>query len=212
LYNLGANSSRLSRFIWARIEDSEYMCHFESKYGNVVGAGWFSSGTVANLSVAPVVDFTSGTRVVFVRWILPANVSHSEKVASVRMDAPKKVQVIWNRQFLLTVRSDVGSPKGGGWYDEGSVAVFSVDWAVVQILIIQMFQEWVGDVNASSPTASVLMNSPKEVTALWRTDYTRTYAVGGCGLAMALFGGFIAWRIRKTRRMRPRPRRRVELS
>jgi len=187
-----------------------YLLEVESKYGSVSGAGWLSAGSLANLSIAPLVEFGNGTRMAFVRWILPGNVSHAEFEARVQMNGPKKVQVVWKRQFLLTVRSEFGSPRGGGWYDQGSIASFQVD-QVSGTVIVHTFVEWTGDVRAATPKASVMMDSLKEVRALWKTDYTRLYIVLAYVLAMAAFAGFIAQRVQRYQR-RPPPRRRHTAS
>lgn len=191
--------------------EAEYAVRFllevESKYGSVSGAGWLPAGSAANLSVAPFVDFGNSTRMTFVKWVLPGNMSHFEHTAKVQMTGPKRVQVLWKRQFLLTVHSEYGNPRGSGWYDEGSLALFWVD-EVSGMVIVHYFKEWVGDVRAAVPRASVVMSSPKEVRALWRTDYTNLYIVLAYLFAMALFAGFIARRVLKERRMRPPPRRR----
>jgi len=188
-----------------------FLLEVESKYGPVSGAGWLPAGSTANLSVAPLVDFGNGTRVVFVRWILPGNVSHFEYAAKVQMKGPAKVQIFWKRQFLLTVKSEFGSPGGGGWYDEGSIATFWVE-QVSGVLIVHRFHKWEGAVSASTLRATVLMDSPKEVRALWTTDYTSTYVLLAYILVMALFAGFIAYRVRRQRKMRAPPRRRYKRS
>lgn len=169
---------------------------------------WFPQGVTANLSVTSVVEFGNGTKAVFVRWILSGNVSCLESAVKVKMDGPKKVQVVWKKQFCLKVTSEFGSPKGSGWYDEGSVATFQVDETSAEILVVHVFQEWTGDLRATTPKASVVMNSPKEVRALWKTDYTRTYIILGFFSAMVAFAGVIAYRIFRTRKKRlPRRRR-----
>jgi len=109
------------------------------------------------------------------------------------------------------VKSEFGSTGGGGWYDEGSIATFWVD-QVSGVLIVHKFHSWEGDVSASTFRATVLMNSPKEVRALWTTDYTATYVLLAYVLVMALFAGFIAYRVQRQRRMRAPPRRRYKRS
>lgn len=184
-----------------------YLLEVESKHGVVSGAGWIPAGAIANLSVAPLIDLGNSTRVVLVKWVLPENVTHFGDTAKVRMDGPRKVQIVWKRQFLLSVRSEYGSPKGSGWYDQGSLAFLEVEevWGVV---VVHTFREWTGDVRAVTAKASVVMDSPKEATALWTTDYTRLYIVLAYIAAMALFAVFIAYRARRQRRMKPPVRRR----
>ena len=207
-YNSTSRLFNLSDDIVFEVEYAlRFLLEAESKYAPVSGAGWLPAGATANLSVAPIVDFGNSTRMVLVKWILPGNVSHFGHTAMVQMDGPKKVQVVWKRQFHLKLRSEFGHPVGEGWYDQGSVAVFWVEevWGVV---VVHTFREWVGDVKATTPMASVLMGSPKEARALWSTDYTRLYILITYVLAMVLFAAFIAIRIRRQRRLRPPPRRR----
>jgi len=211
-YNATSRSFDLSDDTVLEVRYSvRFLLEVESRYGLVSGTGWLPAGSTANLSVAPFVEFGNGTRMAFVRWILPGNVSHFDYAARVQMNGPEKVQVVWKRQFFLMVRSEFGSPRGGGWYDQGSIAVFWVD-EVSGTVIVHTFREWVGDVGASTARASVLMESPKEVRALWRTDYTRLYIVLAYFLAMILFAGFIARRVQRHRRRMPPPRRRYVAS
>lgn len=102
------------------------------------------------------------------------------------------------------------SPTGSGWYDEGSVATFQVDEVSAERLVVHIFQEWTGDIRATTPKALVAMNSPKEVKALWKTDHTRTYIILGFFSAMVAFAGVIAYRVYKTRKKRPHVRRRYQ--
>jgi hypothetical protein len=184
-----------------------YLLEVESKYGSVSGDGWFPAGTVANLSVAPSIEFGNGTRVLFVRWILPGNVSQTGYAAKVQMNGPKKVQAVWVRQFYLTVKSEFDLPRGEGWYDQGTIATVMVD-EVSGVVIVHTFQEWVGDVRSTTPKASVLMNSPKEAVALWKTDRSRFYIILTFVLAMIGFAGLILRRIQRigSRRMPARRR------
>jgi len=76
-------------------------------------------------------------------------------------------------------------------------------WGVV---VVHTFREWVGDARAITSRASVLMDSPKEVRALWSTDYTRLYIVLVYIIAMVLFATFIARRVQRQRRARRPPR------
>ena len=184
-----------------------YLLEVESKYGSVSGGGWFPAGTVANLSVAPSIEFGNGTRVSFVRWILPGNLSQTGYTARVWMDGQKKAQAVWVRQFYLKVKSEIDLPRGEGWYDQGTVATVMVD-EVSGVVIVHTFQEWVGDVRTTMSKASVLMNSPKEAVALWKTDRSRFYIVLTFVSAMIGFAGLILRRIQRigSRRMPARRR------
>lgn len=188
-----------------------FLLEIDSKYGDPKGAGWHTEGVMANISVSPVVDFGNGTRLAFVRWILPGNRLHPYPAASIMMDEPKKAQVVWKKQFYLRVISEYGVTRGEGWYDAGSVANFWTEQATGTV-IVNTFQEWVGDVKTNTPWASVVMDSPKEVRAVWARSYTRLYIVIGYFALMCGIGAFVAWRVRIYSRRRLLARRKAAAS
>lgn len=89
-------------------------------------------------------------------------------------------------QYYVKVVSQYGSPRGSGWYDAGSRASISVEPRVLSdvsysILIYrkatyQFFDRWTvqpaGSVSPSptGATGTVLVDSPKVVTAKWQTE------------------------------------------
>jgi hypothetical protein len=184
-----------------------YLLEVDSKHGSVSGDGWLPAGIVANLSVAPTLEFGNGTRMSFVRWALPGNVSQTSYRVMIMMNGPKRVQAVWKKQFYLTVRSEFDLPRGEGWYDQGAVATVQVD-EVTGVVIVNTFQEWVGDARSTTPKASVLMNSPKEAVALWKTDRSRFYIILTFVLAMIGFAALVVRRIQKIESRRMPARRR----
>lgn len=79
-------------------------------------------------------------------------------------------------QYYLTVHSEYGDPDGEGWYDEGTTASFSVT-SPAGFTIQPVFAVWGEDVSATTPSATVVMDSHKTVVASWRTDYTQLLAI-----------------------------------
>jgi dienelactone hydrolase len=77
-------------------------------------------------------------------------------------------------QFFLAVQSAHGSPRGQGWYDSGAQAAFSVTTPDSQAGTRHLFQQWTGDFTGTSPSGTVLMDRPKTVTALWKTQHLLT--------------------------------------
>ncbi len=77
-------------------------------------------------------------------------------------------QAFYSHQYYLKVNSQYGTTVGTNWYSEGTVAVFSVNPTAIQTGgRTFVFAGWQGSVNQTSPNASVLMNGPKVVAALW---------------------------------------------
>src|SRR2546425_1733337 len=85
------------------------------------------------------------------------------------MDAPKTVTATWTTQYLLMVEAGIGQASGGGWYDSGSTAQFSV----LQTNIYAggkhyRFAGWTGAVGTTAPSAVVTLTRPMTVTATWK--------------------------------------------
>jgi hypothetical protein len=118
------------------------------------------------------------------------------------MTGPHNATAQYTTQYLLTVNSPngLGTPQGGGYYDAGSTAKFSVT-SPEGYLIQQVFVQWQGDYTGTSPQASITMNGPKTVNAEWTTSYTNVYAAGAALIALVIIAAAVTMR----RRRRPRP-------
>ncbi len=80
-------------------------------------------------------------------------------------------------QHFLAVVSAYGDPQGEGWFDEGVTATFSVTTPFYEVGVTDtrhLFQTWSGDSSSTSSTASVVMDSPKTVQAMWTTQHYLT--------------------------------------
>jgi len=181
-------------------------CHFdfglqhyldvESPYA-VDGSGWYDHGATVTLT-APAQEAPEDTRITFQGWT--GDYSSKDAQISVPVDGPKRVSAQYVTQHLLAAVSEFGDPQGSGWYDAGSSATFSVSSTSSEGIMgmlggRQIFVHWTGDSNAATPTASVLMDGPKSVTAEWRTDYTAAYAV--LGIAIALIAVAALWAVKR---------------
>jgi hypothetical protein len=160
----------------------------ESAFGEPKGQGWYDEGSTANISVTSVEGPT--TRYIFTGW--SGDYSGTEATASVTMDSPKTITVDWRTDYLLTIESEHGQPEGEGWYESGSTATISAP-SSTGVGIRHIFTGWSGDYSSTEATASVTMNSPKTITADWRTDFTQLYifigavlVAGGAALAVLM--------------------------
>jgi uncharacterized repeat protein (TIGR02543 family) len=174
----------------------QYYLTVRSPYNNAEGEGWYDAGSTAPLAVThTLVDCRNGTRRVFTGWT--GDLKTSSSSASILMDSPKTVTACWKTQYYLTVKSDYDEPQGEGWYDEGSIATFSITRPVVGFIVQRVFVGWTGDSAATAPTATILMNAPKAVTASWRTDYSQLFAI----IVAIAVGAASAWIVTKRRRI-----------
>jgi phosphatidylserine decarboxylase len=76
-------------------------------------------------------------------------------------------------------------------------------------VIVNTFLEWVGDVRSANPFASVVMDSPKEVRAVWTRDYSRLFVVIAYFALMIAVGALVVRRIRTYSRRRLLARRKA---
>jgi hypothetical protein len=156
----------------------------------VSGGGWFNGGNSAHTSQAPqTIPGATGVQYVFQGWSVDDGVMQTGNQVTVTMNGPHTAVAQYKAQYLLTVNSPngLGNPQGGGYYDSGSTAQFSVT-SPVGYLIQQVFVQWRGDFTATSPQGSITMNGPKTINAVWAISYTNLYIAGGAIAALAVIG------------------------
>jgi hypothetical protein len=177
---------------------TQYQLTINSAYGQPQGADWYDSGSTATISVASVEEGT--IRHIFTGW--SGDFTGEAGTASVIMNSPKTITANWRTDYLLTMESAYGQPEGEGWYESGSSATISV--APIQGIIIRhIFTGWSGDFTAATATTSVTMNSPKAITANWRTDYIQLYILIAGITGVIVLAGAIITIVRRRQRKNP---------
>ena len=144
-----------------------------SAYGTPTGSGWYNDSEVASFAVEATVALAPGTRYAFAGWT--GDSTDSSPDSTIAMDAPKNVTASWRTQHLLTLVSAYGTPLGAGWYNESEVASFTIDSVVAGPPGTRyVFAGWTGDGTGSQPDSTITMDTPKTVTASWRTQHLLT--------------------------------------
>jgi len=178
---------------------NQFYLDVNSKYGKVVGSGFYDEGDVVVASIDSDIQNTglAGTRLIFDGW--QGDVNSNGANAQVIMDKPKSLEGVWKKQFQLTVNSEYGITSGSGWYDEGDVATFGTNIPRDPAGLWQQntFQGWGGDAETQSNTGSILMNGPKMVTAKWNVDYFIAFLNIGLISSTAIGGLFIYKKMKK---------------
>jgi len=156
--------------------DPLFFLYLKSERGNPEGTGWYLAGSWARVAVSSPIEEGTGTRYRFDKWTgAQLQDSASSPVNLVYMDSPKVIEAAWVTQYRLAVNSPYGQASGGGWYDRDQVATFSVNSPVSGDEGIRyVFNSWMGDYTGGSPTGTVAMNTPKTVTATWKTQFLLT--------------------------------------
>lgn len=127
-------------------------------------------GSVHNLTIPSLVDTGTGTRYMFTSW------SDGDTSVSRTISHGGVYTANYKTQHQLLIESAYGEPEGEGWYEAGSTVTISVAPSEGGI-IRQVFSGWSGDFSGDTPTAQLIINSPKTITANWRIDYTRLYII-----------------------------------
>ena len=136
-------------------------------------AQWIRKGTAVEVSVSSnVYEVTKGKRYRFLYYENPA--SNSSSVLFV-MSKPITVRSIWLIEYYINFTSSFSFSKDSGWYPEGSKVYPSVESKTIEKGNIRwVFVGW-------SVQVPIVVNSPKEVSALWRkqvyVEVTSEYSV-----------------------------------
>ncbi|HKW43646.1 MAG TPA: hypothetical protein VJP06_05600, partial [Thermoplasmata archaeon] len=156
---------------------TQYYLEVSSAYAATSGAGWYDAGSNAYAQVSATnVSLGSGTRELFEGWTGDA-VGSTATSHAILMDAAKVATAQWKTQYRLTILTDHGVAVGGGWYDQGSNAVASLQSGTVLISTgtRAVFAGWSGDARGSTPSSNpILMSGPKTAIATWTTEYLVT--------------------------------------
>jgi hypothetical protein len=173
--NILMNGPKTATAIWK----TQYMLYVQSDHGTPSGTGWKDAGSVVYAGLdAGIVAGTTGIQYVFASWSGDSTGTDYSASEAILMNAPKTAVANWITQYYLTVESDHAIASGGGWKDQGSSAIASVDADVVAsgTGIQYMFTNWGSDATGSDYSASdgILMDAPKTATANWKTQYFLT--------------------------------------
>ena len=173
---------------------SEYYLRIEKGLAKLpLAEGWYGEGASMQTVKAPeLVNGTRGVRYVFEYWMVDGAKVSGNPIAIV-MDGPHNVSSRYRTQYYVDVRSEYDNPTGSGWFDENSMVNVSVTMPP-GFGVRKVFDRWEGDQTSTSPTISILVNSPKTLTAVWHDDYTQVY------LAIAIIAALIVATFAMTRR------------
>jgi len=161
----------------------------------VTGGGWYVAGASAQTSQVPqTVAGAAGTQYAFKGWTVNG-VPQSGNPITITLDKPYNVVAKYTTQYLLVVDSAYGNPQGGGYYDAGSTAQFSVT-TPTGFPVQQIFNGWQGDYTGTSPQGSITMDKPYAIHAVWTTSYLPLIAI--IVVAAAIVGGLLFWRSRRS--------------
>jgi len=140
---------------------------------------------VHRLAATQLISVGTGERFVFVGWSDGVGSNPRLLVISNTMN----LTALYRTEYYLSVKSEYGLSAGQGWYPAGSNASFAVvpapgtlDWLGLLVGTYR-FAGWSGDSSSSDALASVVMNGPKDVEAIW--------APSGTAVSLVLFSALM---------------------
>lgn len=121
-----------------------------------------------NLQVPTEIQNSDGSRLSFSTW----NKLGSTNPISLILNSSLIIRANYTQEYRLTVATSYGTAMGAGWYPKGTNATFGVQGYIdggngTRIV----FEKWQGDSNSTSNQTWTMMNSTRQVSALWKEQY-----------------------------------------
>jgi hypothetical protein len=155
-------------------------------------------GTMHNISVPVALEFQNSTRIVFTGW--DDGITQTQR--SVAVNGDLRLTGFYKTQYLLRVRSI--RSQDSAWYDRGSKVelqepiLFPMNGLLGLLGARYDFVEWTGDLNSTSPQATVTVDGPKDLYAEYSADYSQLAVTGVAVAAVAAVILLLARRKGKT--------------
>ncbi|MEM3506378.1 MAG: hypothetical protein QXT31_01820, partial [Candidatus Bathyarchaeia archaeon] len=156
----------------------------ESDYGNPKGQGWYSLGSLANITIETIIDYGNGTRILFKGW--GGDINSKNASVSIKVDKSKILKANWEKQHLISFLTE-GLPENAfvslvingelhegyapsvynTWFDEGS----SIDFHLTPLNItfkdkIYIFDHW-KDKSEKPISSPYRINKPESLIAVF---------------------------------------------
>jgi hypothetical protein len=171
---------------------TQYYLTIESDLAVLDGEGWYDGGTEVSLTADSTPQESPGTLKTFMTWTVDGEALSGNPI-TVKMDSAHVVTALRSTQYQLTVLSNRGETQGSGWYEAGSEASISVR-STSGVIVRRVFAGWSGDSSAMDKNATVMMDGPKTVEALWKADYAQLYIlIAGVLIVAILAIGAVFW-------------------
>jgi len=154
---------------------------------------------VHNITAPIIIPGQNGVRDMFVGW--SDNVSSATR--EINIGNNMTLHANYEEQYRLDVSSPYGTSSGSGWYfkNDNANATVQPTWVFSEGLlglfgVRHVFDHWTGACTSSQPDCTLLMNQPKETTAVWREDYT--VPIVGSAIA-AIAAGLLLFRRKRSK-------------
>ena len=136
-------------------------------YTSVPAPIFWASGSTHTITVPQTLDMGYSTRLVFAKW-------DDGDTSATRTITKGSYVADYNIEKQLSITSDYGTITGAGWYPNGTTATFSITPSILSTDTNRYFNGWSGDYSANQSSGTLTMNTPKTLSANWRTEYLVT--------------------------------------
>ena len=121
-----------------------------------------------SIQVPADIQDSDNSKISFYSW----NKFGSTNPLTLLLNSSLDIYANYTQEYSLTVTSPFGTAIGAGWYPLGANASFGVENQIDRGNGTRIvFQKWQGDSNSTFNQTSTIMNSAKQVTALWKQQY-----------------------------------------
>lgn len=159
-----------------------YHVTIQDTQGEVRSTAWYVYGSTIDLSDTPsMIQVSSNTRYQLENWYVNGQVSSwTTADLTVGSTTDLNLKPMYMKQYLVQVNSQIGTPIGSGWYDEGTsetirvtLSSFPASGILAYFGVETYLSGWTGGYNGSATNgeAVVKVNGPMAVNAIWRTSY-----------------------------------------
>jgi M6 family metalloprotease-like protein len=146
--------------VWIRIDNINYSLQADELLKLHLPAKTYM------IEIQHIMRLGPGSRLIFSQW----NDGDVSNPRAIDLFEDAAIIAVYKTQHYLEVRSKYGQTNGTGWYDEGTIAHFSVSPTVTsEGAFGYQFDKWEGDAATTTSSSTILIDRPKVVTAGWRT-------------------------------------------
>jgi hypothetical protein len=164
---------------------------------NIFGTGWYGENHIVALIAEESLESTNGdVQYVFDKWVSkgpnPVIIPNAQSpITSIEVFEPYIIEAQYKNSYKVNVWTPYGSPIGSGFYPEGQIAEIKISQNEVEVepnKVKEVFSGWdahgakVMDFSQTEQTAGqdsipnaqnllILVDSPVNVTANWKTQY-----------------------------------------
>jgi uncharacterized repeat protein (TIGR02543 family) len=163
---------------------------------------WFDLNSGVKITLPYVVKLDQNTRAQLMSWSLDGSSNNqitrqesgSFSTPTISISGPHMVNFGYITQYYVNIISEFGRVTGIGWYDSGNTATISVVPSQ-DFPIGHTFAGWQG-AEGSSNSINIVVDSPKTLTAYWKSDYSIVMIIGA-SIAGGAVGSVVIYRKRK---------------